>query len=160
MLAKAIFAAGCFWGVQAVFDNVPGVIATRVGYIGGVIQNPTYRQVCTGITGHAEAVEITYNPNMVSYSQLLDVFFASHNPTTPNRQGGDVGTQYRSAVFYLNDEQKQTAALKIEEENLSGRWKNPVVTELLPAKSFYQAEDYHQNYLKKQEKGAWMPRGK
>ncbi len=160
MLAKAIFASGCFWGVQAVFDNVPGVIATRVGYIGGVIQNPTYRQVCTGITGHAEAVEITYNPNMVSYSQLLDVFFASHNPTTPNRQGGDVGTQYRSAVFYLNDEQKQTAALKIEEENLSGRWKNPVVTELLPAKSFYQAEDYHQNYLKKQEKGAWMPRGK
>ena len=149
-LAHAIFAAGCFWGVQAAFDAVPGVWSTRVGYTGGSAVNPSYEQVCRGNTGHAEAVEIAYDPEQVSYDKLLDVFFSIHNPTTRDRQGPDIGHQYRSAVFYLNAEQKEAAVAKILELNRSGKFPAPIVTEIAPAKTFYPAEDYHQDYLKKQ----------
>ena len=149
-LAHAIFAAGCFWGVQAAFDAVPGVWSTRVGYTGGSAVNPSYEQVCRGNTGHAEAVEIAYDPEQVSYDKLLDVFFSIHNPTTRDRQGPDIGHQYRSAVFYLNAEQKEAAVAKILELNRSGKFPAPIVTEIVPAKTFYPAEDYHQDYLKKQ----------
>lgn len=148
-IAHAIFAAGCFWGVQAAFDAVPGVISTQVGYIGGTTPNPDYRQVCGGTTGHAEAVEVTYDTNKVSYQKLLDVFFNAHNPTTLNRQGPDIGEQYRSAVFYLTPEQKEEAENEISTLNQSGRFKNPVVTAVVPAAKFYPAEDYHQKYLAK-----------
>ena len=137
-LAHAIFAAGCFWGVQAAFDAVPGVWSTRVGYTGGSAVNPSYEQVCRGNTGHAEAVEIAYDPEQVSYDELLDVFFSIHNPTTRDRQGPDIGHPYRSAVA------------KILELNRSGKFPTPIVTEIVPAKTFYPAEDYHQDYLKKQ----------
>lgn len=149
-LAHAIFAAGCFWGVQAAFDAVPGVWSTRVGYTGGSAVNPSYEQVCRGNTGHAEAVEIAYDPEQVSYDELLDVFFSIHNPTTQDRQGPDIGHQYRSAVFYLNAGQKEAAVAKILELNRSGKFPTPIVTEIVPAKTFYPAEDYHQDYLKKQ----------
>lgn len=149
-LAHAIFAAGCFWGVQAAFDAVPGVWSTRVGYTGGSAVNPSYEQVCRGNTGHAEAVEIAYDPEQVSYDELLDVFFSIHNPTTRDRQGPDIGHQYRSAVFYLNAGQKEAAVAKILELNRSGKFPAPIVTEIVPAKTFYPAEDYHQDYLKKQ----------
>ncbi|MFR7963342.1 MAG: peptide-methionine (S)-S-oxide reductase MsrA [Alphaproteobacteria bacterium] len=149
-LAHAIFAAGCFWGVQAAFDAVPGVWSTRVGYTGGSAVNPSYEQVCRGNTGHAEAVEIAYDPEQVSYDELLDVFFSIHNPTTRDRQGPDIGHQYRSAIFYLNAEQKEAAVAKILELNRSGKFPAPIVTEIVPAKTFYPAEDYHQDYLKKQ----------
>lgn len=147
-LAHAIFAAGCFWGIQAAFDAVPGVWSTRVGYTGGSAVNPSYEQVCRGNTGHAEAVEIAYDPEQVSYDKLLDVFFSIHNPTTRDRQGPDIGHQYRSAVFYLNAEQKEAAVAKILELNRSGKFPAPIVTEIAPAKTFYPAEDYHQDYLK------------
>lgn len=150
-LAHAIFAAGCFWGVQAAFDAVPGVWSTRVGYTGGSAVNPSYEQVCRGNTGHAEAVEIAYDPKQISYDELLDVFFSIHNPTTRDRQGPDIGHQYRSAVFYLNAGQKEAAVAKILELNRSGKFPAPIVTEIVPAKTFYPAEDYHQDYLKKQE---------
>lgn len=149
-LAHAIFAAGCFWGVQAAFDAVPGVWSTRVGYTGGSAVNPSYEQVCRGNTGHAEAVEIAYDPEQVSYDELLDVFFSIHNPTTRDRQGPDIGHQYRSAIFYLNAGQKEAAVAKILELNRSGKFPAPIVTEIVPAKTFYPAEDYHQDYLKKQ----------
>ncbi len=149
-LAHAIFAAGCFWGVQAAFDAVPGVWSTRVGYTGGSAVNPSYEQVCRGNTGHAEAVEIAYDPEQISYDQLLDIFFSIHNPTTRDRQGPDIGHQYRSAVFYLNAGQKEAAVAKILELNRSGKFPAPIVTEIVPAKTFYPAEDYHQDYLKKQ----------
>ena len=149
-LAHAIFAAGCFWGVQAAFDAVPGVWSTRVGYTGGSAVNPSYEQVCRGNTGHAEAVEIAYDPKQISYDELLDVFFSIHNPTTRDRQGPDIGHQYRSAVFYLNAGQKEAAGAKILELNRSGKFPAPIVTEIVPAKTFYPAEDYHQDYLKKQ----------
>lgn len=149
-LAHAIFAAGCFWGVQAAFDAVPGVWSTRVGYTGGSAVNPSYEQVCRGNTGHAEAVEIAYDPEQVSYDELLDIFFSIHNPTTRDRQGPDIGHQYRSAVFYLNAGQKEAAVAKILELNRSGKFPAPIVTEIVPAKTFYPAEDYHQDYLKKQ----------
>lgn len=148
-LAHAIFAAGCFWGIQSAFDSVPGVFSTQVGYIGGSTLNPSYEQVSTGKTGHAEAVEVTYDPQIVSYNQLLDVFFKIHNPTTKDRQGPDIGTQYRSAIFYLDDKQKQEAVDKIMELKKSNAFKNPIVTEVVAAKTFYPAEDYHQDYLKK-----------
>lgn len=149
-LAHAIFAAGCFWGVQAAFDAVPGVWSTRVGYTGGSAVNPSYEQVCRGNTGHAEAVEIAYDPEQVSYDELLDVFFSIHNPTTRDRQGPDIGHQYRSAIFYLNAGQKEAAVAKILELNRSGKFPAPIVTEIVPAKTFYPAEYYHQDYLKKQ----------
>ena len=149
-LAHAIFAAGWFWGVQAAFDAVPGVWSTRVGYTGGSAVNPSYEQVCRGNTGHAEAVEIAYDPEQISYDELLDIFFSIHNPTTRDRQGPDIGHQYRSAVFYLNAGQKEAAVAKILELNRSGKFPAPIVTEIVPAKTFYPAEDYHQDYLKKQ----------
>lgn len=149
-LAHAIFAAGCFWGVQTTFDAVPGVWSTRVGYTGGSTVNPSYEQVCRGNTGHAEAVEIAYDPEQISYDELLDIFFSIHNTTTRDRQGPDIGHQYRSAVFYLNAGQKEAAVAKILELNRSGKFPAPIVTEIVPAKTFYPAEDYHQDYLKKQ----------
>ena len=151
-LAQAIFAAGCFWGVQTAFDSVDGVYSTQVGYTGGTLINPTYQQVSLGNSGHAEAVEVTYDSEKISYEELLDIFFKTHNPTTRNRQGPDIGRQYRSAIFYLNEAQKQAAVNKIMELNRSGRYKSPIVTEISAAKTFYPAEEYHQNYLKKQGK--------
>jgi peptide-methionine (S)-S-oxide reductase len=148
-MQKATFAAGCFWGVEAAFRQVNGVTDTAVGYSGGTHENPGYREVCTGLTGHAEAVEIHFDPAIVTYAELLDVFWANHDPTTLNRQGPDVGSQYRSAVFYHNDEQKAVALESKERVIASGRYKNPVVTEITPAAHFYRAEDYHQQYFEK-----------
>ncbi len=149
-LAQAIFAAGCFWGVQAVFDSTPGVTSTEVGYIGGTTADPTYQQVCTDQTGHAEAVRVTYNPAQISYETLLDVFFSLHDPTTLNRQGADIGTQYRSAVFYQTPEQQAAALQKITALEQARIYKNPIVTEVVPAAKFYPAEEYHQKYFAKQ----------
>lgn len=149
MLVQMIVAAGCFWGVQSAFDEVPGVVSTEVGYIGGDMENPTYEAVCEGNTGHAEAVRITFDDNKVTYGKLLDVFFKIHNPTTLNRQGPDVGEQYRSAVFYLNEAQKQVAVEKIEKLNKSGTFRRPIVTQVVPAGVFYPAEEYHQKYFEK-----------
>lgn len=146
-IAHAIFAAGCFWGVQATFDAVPGVVATEVGYTGGETHKPTYEEVCTGRTGHAEAIDVSYDPKKVSYKDLLYVFFNSHNPTTKNRQGLDVGEQYRSAIFYIDDDQKRDAEEVIKEMNDSGRYKTPIVTQVVKVGRFYPAEAYHQKYL-------------
>ena len=146
MIEQAVFAAGCFWGVQSAFEEVAGVIGTRVGYTGGSLPSPSYQQVSTGKTGHAEAVEINYDPHIITYGQLLDIFFKIHNPTTKDRQGPDYGSQYRSAIFYKNDMQKDAAVKKVLELNRSGRFRNMVVTEIAPLKSFYPAEDYHQHY--------------
>lgn len=148
-VSKAIFAAGCFWGIQSVFEAVPGVMSTIVGYTGGRIPNPTYMEVSSQRTGHAEAVEVMFDPDKVSYERLLDIFFANHNPTTLNRQGPDVGNQYRSAVFYFDDSQKQAALKKISTLNQSGAFSSPVVTEVTAAETFYPAEEYHQHYLYK-----------
>ena len=148
-MAIATFAAGCFWGVEAAFRQVPGVTATRVGYTGGTTTNPTYKQVCTDRTGHAEAVEVTYDPARVSYDDLLRVFWETHDPTQRNRQGPDVGTQYRSAIFYHDPEQEAAARASQERLERSGAHKRPIVTEILPAGTFYPAEDYHQQYLEK-----------
>jgi len=146
-MEKATFAAGCFWGVEATFRRIPGVISTRVGYTGGTLTNPTYQDVCMDRTGHAEAVEVTYDPALVSYEDLLKVFWENHDPTTLNRQGPDVGTQYRSAVFYHSPEQEATARASKAEVQKSSR--RPIVTEIVPAADFWQAEDYHQKYLEK-----------
>jgi peptide-methionine (S)-S-oxide reductase len=148
-MAKATFAAGCFWGVEATFRQVPGVTSTRVGYTGGKTPNPSYEDVCTDNTGHAEAIEITYDPAKVSYEQLLNVFWENHDPTTLNRQGPDWGTQYRSAIFFHSSDQESAAKSSKEELDHSGRFPNKVVTEILPAATFYPAEDYHQQYLEK-----------
>ena len=148
-MATATFAAGCFWGVEAAFRQVPGVTATRVGYTGGTTTNPTYKQVCTDRTGHAEAVEVTYDPERVSYEDLLRVFWEIHDPTQRNRQGPDIGTQYRSAIFYHDPEQEAAARASKEQLERSGAHKRPIVTEIVPAQTFYQAEDYHQQYLEK-----------
>jgi len=145
----ATFGTGCFWGVEAAFRQIPGVLSTRVGYLGGTMQNPTYRDVCTGRTGHAEVVEVTYDPSRISYDDLLTVFWENHDPTTLNRQGPDVGEQYRSAIFYHDDEQKNTAIASKAERDGSGRHRNKIVTEITPASAFYEAEDYHQQYLEK-----------
>ncbi|MBA4543922.1 MULTISPECIES: peptide-methionine (S)-S-oxide reductase MsrA [Thermoactinomyces] len=148
-MALATFGAGCFWGVEETFRQVPGVINTTVGYMGGTLENPTYEDVCTDRTGHAEVVQIEYNPEQVSYLDLLDIFWNNHNPTTLNRQGPDVGTQYRSVIFYHNEEQKKLAEASKEKMDKSGRWKNPIVTEITPASTFWRAEEYHQRYLQK-----------
>jgi peptide-methionine (S)-S-oxide reductase len=148
-MATATFAAGCFWGVEAAFRQVPGVTATRVGYTGGTSTNPTYKQVCTDRTGHAEAVEVSYDPARVSYDDLLRVFWENHDPTQRNRQGPDIGTQYRSAIFYHDPEQEAAARASKERLERSGVHKRPIVTEIVPAQTFYQAEDYHQQYLEK-----------
>jgi peptide-methionine (S)-S-oxide reductase len=150
---KATFAAGCFWGVEAAFRKMKGVISTRVGYTGGQMKNPTYRDVCTDTTGHAEAVEITYNPAQLSYRQLLDEFFRIHDPTTPDRQGPDFGSQYRSAIFYHDDAQRAAAESLIMQLEKSGRYRQPVVTQVVLATEFFEAEEYHQQYFEK-NKGA------
>ena len=147
---KAVFAAGCFWGVEATFRKVPGVLSTRVGYTGGQTLNPTYRDVCTHTTGHAEAVEITYDPAKVSYQQLLVVFFENHDPTTVDSQGPDFGDNYRSAVFYASPEQQKLAEAEKERRDKSGDYVGPIVTQIVPAATFYTAEDYHQQYYEKQ----------
>lgn len=149
-MAKATFAAGCFWGVEETFRNIPGVISTKVGYTGGTSKNPTYKEVCTGRTGHAEAIDIDFDPDKVSYLQLLSVFFQNHNPTTLNRQGPDVGTQYRSAIFYHGPEQETEAKDAIAELEKERVFPKPIVTQVVPAAEFFPAEEYHQKYLEKQ----------
>jgi len=149
-MAKATFAAGCFWGVEDAFRQVKGVTSTTVGYTGGTTKNPTYKEVCTDRTGHAEAVEVEFDPAQVSYQQLLTVFWQSHDPTTPNRQGPDIGTQYRSAILYHDADQEKLArdSKAVLEAKLA--FKRPIVTEIKPASEFYRAEDYHQQYFEKQ----------
>ena len=149
MMAKATFAAGCFWGVEDAFRTLPGVLATTVGYSGGQPERPTYEQVCSGRTGHAESVLVEYDPSKVSYEQLLDVFWNEHDPTTLNRQGPDVGTQYRSAIFFHTPEQEKAARESKSRQEASGRFRRPIVTEIAPAEKFWRAEDYHQRYLEK-----------
>lgn len=146
---EATFAAGCFWGVEAAFANVAGVISTRVGYTGGTVSNPTYEEVCTGRTGHAEAVEVTYDPSLVSFDHLLIRFWSLHDPTTKDRQGPDVGSQYRSAIFTHSREQEEKAHASLERMDRSGRFARPIVTEILPASDFWPAEEYHQQYFRK-----------
>jgi peptide-methionine (S)-S-oxide reductase len=146
---KATFGAGCFWGVEAAFRQVPGVVATSVGYEGGTLHDPTYGDVCSHTTGHAEVVEVEFDPARVTYDRLLEVFWAAHDPTQLNRQGPDVGDQYRSVIFYHSPEQQAAAAASKEALELSGRYPHPVVTKVVPAKTFYRAEDYHQQYLEK-----------
>ncbi len=146
-MALATFAAGCFWGVEAAFRELPGVETTRVGYIGGHTDNPSYRDVCTDRTGHAEAVEVTYDPDAVSFERLLETFWEIHDPTTVNRQGPDVGSQYRSAIFYRTAEEREAAERSRERLQGSGRYPGTVVTEIVPATKFYEAEEYHQQYL-------------
>ena len=148
-LAKATFAGGCFWCTEAVYAEIKGVEAVTSGYIGGKVPNPTYNDVCTGLTGHAEAIEIEYDPAVVPFEKLLEVFFATHDPTTLNRQGADVGTQYRSGIFYHDDEQKRIAAEVITKLNAARVFPGPIVTEVTPASTFYPAEDYHQDYFAK-----------
>ena len=145
----ATFGAGCFWGVEVAFRNVPGVKDALVGYLGGTLANPTYKDVCTGRTGHAEVVQVQYDPREVSYDRLLEVFWENHDPTTLNRQGPDVGTQYRSAIFYHTPQQKAAAEASKARLEASGKLRRPVVTEITPASTFYPAEDYHQRYLEK-----------
>lgn len=142
----ATFAAGCFWCTEAVFQRLKGVVKVESGYSGGSVPNPTYEAVCTGQTGHAECTQITYDPKIISYTQLLEVFWKTHDPTTLNRQGNDTGTQYRSAIFYHDDEQKQLAEKYKHELDLAKIWEDQIVTEISPLKKFYKAEDYHQNY--------------
>ncbi len=146
---KATFAAGCFWHVEDLFRKTPGVSGARSGYIGGTLADPTYEEVCTGRTGHAEAVEVEYDPGRVSFEELLDVFWDNHDPTTLNRQGPDVGVQYRSAVFFHDGAQREAAERSRDALGSSGRFRDPIVTEILPAPKFYEAEEYHQRYLEK-----------
>jgi peptide-methionine (S)-S-oxide reductase len=147
----ATFGAGCFWCVEAVFQDLEGVQQVISGYEGGKTKNPTYKEICTGTTGHAEVIQVVYDPNVVTYETLLEVFFITHDPTTLNRQGNDRGTQYRSAIFYHNDDQKRLAeAAKIAAEQ-TGVWHNPIVTEIAPTTVFYPAENYHQNFYKDNE---------
>lgn len=143
----ATLAGGCFWCLEAVFDDLRGVESVESGYAGGDVPNPTYQQVCTGATGHAEVVQITFDPDVVSFREILEVFFAIHDPTTLNRQGADIGTQYRSAIFYHSQEQKEVAENLIAELNAEKIWDAPIITEVVPFKEFYVAEDYHQEYF-------------
>ena len=146
---KATFGAGCFWHVEDLLSKTKGVKSTQVGYIGGTIPDPTYEEVCTDRTGHAEAVEVEFEPTEISYDELLEIFWNNHNPTTLNRQGPDVGIQYRSAIFYHDDSQKETAEKSKNNLSQSGKYSNPIVTEIVPAPKFYRAEEYHQKYFKK-----------
>src|SRR3954453_12741724 len=146
---KATFGAGCFWGVEETFRNLRGVTSTAVGYAGGKKDNPSYEDVCSDETGHAEVVQVEFDPSQISYEKLLEVFWSSHNPMTLNRQGPDVGTQYRSVVFYHSPEQKAAAEKKMAELDKSGRFPRPIVTQIEPAPAFYRAEEYHQQYLRK-----------
>lgn len=148
-MQKATFAAGCFWGVEELFRQTKGVISTKVGYIGGQKENPTYQEVCQDFTGHAEAVEIEYDQNQISYPDLLKIFFENHNPTTPNQQGPDIGTQYRSAIFYHSTEQQDLATKFTQELENSKSFPRPIVTQIQEATTFWPAEEYHQQYLAK-----------
>jgi peptide-methionine (S)-S-oxide reductase len=152
---KATFGAGCFWGVEAAFRQLDGVSATRVGYSGGHTENPTYEDVCSHGTGHAEVVEVTYDPERVSYEQLLETFWAKHDPTQLNRQGWDIGDQYRSAIFVYDDEQQEAAVRSKAQEQT--RYRKPIVTQIEPAQTFYEAEDYHQQYLEKRGRATCTP---
>lgn len=152
-MAVATFAAGCFWGVEQRFSEVPGVLSNEVGYTGGTTARPTYEQVCSHSTGHAEAVRLEYDPEQVTYEHLLEVFFAMHDPTTPDRQGPDVGSQYRSAVFFHSPGQERAARDAVARLNAEGRYPDPIVTEIVPAPEFWRAEEYHQRYLTK--RGRW-----
>jgi len=149
----ASFGAGCFWGVEARFLEVDGVVDAVSGYMGGQLDNPTYQQVCSGETGHAEVVQVTFDDEQVSYGDLLDVFFSMHNPTTLNRQGPDFGSQYRSAIYCYDEEQKAAAEQKVSEIDASGKWPGPVVTEVAQAPVFWRAEEYHQRYFEKNGAG-------
>lgn len=148
-IERAVFAAGCFWGVEETFRNVKGVLSTRVGYTGGKTENPSYEDVCAGATGHAEAVEVTFDPGVVGYKELLKVFWDIHDPTTKDRQGPDVGSQYRSAIFHADTEQERLAKESRDGLERSGLYRGPIVTEIAPAAAFYPAEEYHQKYLMK-----------
>jgi peptide-methionine (S)-S-oxide reductase len=156
-LEKGTFGAGCFWGVEAAFRQIPGVVATRVGYTGGHVPNATYEQVCSHTTGHAEAVEVTFDPERVSYDELLNVFWTKHNPTTKDRQGLDIGSQYRSAIFFHSPEQQAAAERTKEEQQAKLHWPRKIVTEIVPASEFYEAEDYHQQYLEKRGRATCTP---
>ena len=149
MMEKAIFGAGCFWHIQDRFKKVKGVSSTSVGYSGGKKDSPTYEQVCTGDTGHAEVVEVDFDPSVVTYSELLDVFWSCHDPTTKDRQGPDIGHQYRSVIYYLDDRQKKLAEESMNDMSKSGRFRDSIVTEIYPIKEYYKAEDYHQDYFDK-----------
>lgn len=153
-MQKATFAAGCFWGVEETFRRTPGVVDTAVGYVGGKTSQPTYEQVCSGRTGHAEAVEVTYDPTGVTYEALLNVFWENHDPTTMNRQGPDVGEQYRSAVFFHSPEQEAAAKASKAALEAAGRFRRPIVTQIVPAATFWRAEEYHQQYLAKRGLGS------
>lgn len=146
-IQQATLAGGCFWCLEAVFDDLKGVLSVESGYSGGTTENPSYKAVCTGLTGHAEVVRVEFDPQQISFDDLLRVFFSIHDPTTLNRQGADVGTQYRSAIFYHDEGQKQTAEKMIIELNAADLWPNPIVTEVSPLLNYYPAEDYHQEYF-------------
>ena len=150
---KAILAGGCFWGMEDLIRRQTGVISTRVGYTGGTTENPTYKDICNGDTGHAESIEITFDPSQTSYRALLEFFFKMHDPTTENRQGNDVGTQYRSEIFYINEDQKSVAEQLIKEIDNAAFLDSKVVTKVTPASTFYEAEEYHQDYLEKNPQG-------
>ena len=145
-MEKATFANGCFWCTEAIFKRLKGVDSVQSGYTGGEMENPTYEDVSSGMTGHAECLQITFDPSIISYKTMLDVFFGTHDPTTPNRQGDDVGTQYRSAVFFHDDKQKETALQKKEELDKSGKFHDPIVTQIVPFTNFYPAEEHHKDY--------------
>ncbi len=149
-MEKATFGAGCFWGIEAGFRKIKGVSDVAVGYAGGEADNPTYEEVCTGTTGHAEVVEVYFDPSQVTFENLLEVFWKSHDPTTLNRQGPDIGTQYRSAILYHSDNQLESAKLSLANQSASGEHLNPIVTEITPHRNFYRAEEYHQRYFEKQ----------
>ena len=151
-MEKATFGAGCFWGVESAFINIKGIKSTTVGYMVGNLKNPTYGDVCTDKTGHAEVVQILYDPTKISYDQLLNIFWSIHDPTQLNRQGADIGTQYRSVIFYHNENQKQIAKKSKNKQQKTGKYKKPITSEITPAKEFYPAEEYHQKYLEKNGK--------
>ncbi len=152
-IEKALLGAGCFWGVDKILRSIPGIVSTEVGYAGGTTKNPTYEEVCTGKTDHAEVVLVGFNPEVISYEGVLDVFFRLHDPTTLNRQHNDIGTQYRSVIFTYNDEQKQIALEKIKQVDASKVFRNPIVTQVMTAPDYYSAETYHQDYLIKNPNG-------
>lgn len=154
-LSTATLASGCFWCTEAIFEQLEGVEHVRSGYTGGHVKNPTYQEVCDETTGHAEAVQLVFDPEKISFTELLEVFFQTHDPTTLNRQGADVGTQYRSAIFYHDQTQKQVAEELIKALNNSGAWEDPIVTEVSPASTFYLAEDYHQDYFNNNKTAAY-----
>jgi len=148
-MQEAVFGAGCFWGIQDAFDQIDGVVSTHVGYSGGHFDNPTYEDVCTGQTGHAEVVKVEFDESVVTFTDLLNVFWSIHDPTTLNRQGPDIGSQYRSAIFYDTQEQKDLATKSMKDLESAKRFNNPIVTQIVPAKTFYPAEEYHQKYFQK-----------